>query len=58
MQLLGKNGVTVDSVAHEPGGDPVPLHSQAFVQIGTEVSFYFLLPKNLDDMFNPPLKRK
>ena len=51
LQVLGKHGVTVDSVLHEPSGDPVPLQSRSFVQIGTVASFYFLLPKKKSKLF-------
>lgn len=58
MALLGKNGVTVDGVAYEPGSEPVPLSSQAYIQIGAEVAFYFLLPKDPDAIFRTTRKRK
>ena len=58
MALLGKNGVTVDGVTLEAGSDPVPLPSQAYIQIGAEVAFYFLLPKDPEAMFRTTRKCK
>jgi hypothetical protein len=47
--VLGKNGVRVNGVDHKPGAPggaaPVPLHSQSLLQIGEELTMYFLLPK-------------
>ena len=47
--MLGKNGVRVNGVDYKPGAPggagPVPLHSQSLLQIGEELTMYFLLPK-------------
>lgn len=58
LEVLGKNGVVVDGVLHEPGATNVVLKSRAFLQIGTEVSFYFLLPKKLSKMFRVPKRKR
>uniref|UniRef100_A0A0E0E8P3 FHA domain-containing protein n=1 Tax=Oryza meridionalis TaxID=40149 RepID=A0A0E0E8P3_9ORYZ len=43
LQVLGKNGCTVEGVLHLPGGSPIKLDSQDLLQIGQK-KFYFLLP--------------
>jgi pSer/pThr/pTyr-binding forkhead associated (FHA) protein len=51
LEVMGKNGVTVDGHVVSPGDPPVRLKSQARLQIGGDVTFYFLLPKNLAKVF-------
>lgn len=58
LTVLGKNGVVVDGKLVEPGHDPVALHSQTKLQIGSELAFYFLLPKKLSKVFRSVHKRK
>ncbi|CAL8463819.1 g3353 [Coccomyxa elongata] len=44
LQVLGKNGVTVQGTLHTPSSPPVVLRSQDLIQIADR-SFYFLLPR-------------
>lgn len=44
LRVLGKNGVSVNSVLHTPSSPPVVLHSQDVLQIGDQ-RIYFLLPR-------------
>lgn len=50
--MLGKNGVAVDGEIVLPGGTPVALHSQAYLEIGQDVKFYFLLPVDIEARAN------
>ncbi|KAK1398098.1 putative SMAD/FHA domain-containing protein [Heracleum sosnowskyi] len=43
LEVLGKNGCSVEGVLHLPGTPPVKLDSQDLLQIGDK-EFYFLLP--------------
>ncbi|XP_051134646.1 FHA domain-containing protein FHA2-like isoform X2 [Andrographis paniculata] len=43
LEVLGKNGCSVEGVLHLPGNPPVKLDSQDLLQIGDK-EFYFLLP--------------
>lgn len=43
LEILGKNGCSVEGVLHLPGTPPVKLDSQDHLQIGDK-EFYFLLP--------------
>lgn len=43
LEVLGKNGCSVEGVCHLPGHPPVKLDSQDLLQIGDK-EFYFLLP--------------
>lgn len=43
LDVLGKNGCSVEGVLHLPGNPPVKLDSQDLLQIGDK-EFYFLLP--------------
>ncbi|XAR60945.1 hypothetical protein NMG60_11034497 [Bertholletia excelsa] len=43
LEVLGKNGCSVEGVLHLPGHPPVKLDSQDHLQIGDK-EFYFLLP--------------
>ncbi|XP_043719238.1 FHA domain-containing protein FHA2-like [Telopea speciosissima] len=43
LEVLGKNGCSVEGVLHLPGNPPVKLDSQDLLQIGDK-KFYFLLP--------------
>ncbi|WMV36126.1 hypothetical protein MTR67_029511 [Solanum verrucosum] len=43
LEVLGKNGCSVEGVLHLPGTPPIKLDSQDLLQIGDK-EFYFLLP--------------
>lgn len=58
LLVLGKNGVSVNGTAVSPGDAPVVLDSGSLLQIGNDVSFYFLLPKNLNKVFNKNKKKE
>lgn len=53
LEVMGKNGVTVDGHVVSPGDAPVRLRSQACLQIGGDITFHFLLPKDLATVFPP-----
>jgi len=53
LEVLGKNGVSVNGTPYVPGDPPARLESKCLLQMG-EVSLYFLLPRNPDDIFPPP----
>ncbi|KAI3932046.1 hypothetical protein MKW92_027008 [Papaver armeniacum] len=43
LEVIGKNGCSVENVLHLPGDPPIKLDSQDLLQIGDK-KFYFLLP--------------
>jgi hypothetical protein len=48
IEVLGKNGATIDGELRVPSDGPTPLNSQSFIVIG-DFPFYFLLPtKKID----------
>jgi hypothetical protein len=51
---LGKNGVKINGVDMKPGNPggsgPHPLPSQTMLQVGDDLTFYFLLPKDPKDV--------
>ncbi len=57
LLVLGKNGVMVDNIPHGPQSEPIRLRSQSHIQIGSEVSLHFVLPKKLSRVFNCKRKR-
>jgi pSer/pThr/pTyr-binding forkhead associated (FHA) protein len=58
LMVLGKNGVMVDSIPYGPQSEPIRLRSQSRIQVGSDVSLHFLLPKKLSRAFNCKRKRK
>ncbi|KAL4434063.1 hypothetical protein ABPG75_000504 [Micractinium tetrahymenae] len=63
LHVLGKNGVRVNGADHRPAADgtlpePVPLASGMMLQIGEDLSFYFLLPKSPREVATAGRKRK
>ncbi|KAK9057444.1 hypothetical protein SSX86_022279 [Deinandra increscens subsp. villosa] len=58
LEVLGKNGCSVEGVLHLPGTPPVKLDSQDLLQIGDK-EFYFLLPVRsiLGGSIGPPRHR-
>jgi pSer/pThr/pTyr-binding forkhead associated (FHA) protein len=58
LSVLGKNGVTVDGVTKTSADDPVALRSQSVLQIGPDITLYFLLPKDPTAIFPGIKKRK
>lgn len=57
LLVLGKNGVMVDNIPYGPQAEPIRLRSQSRIQIGSDVSLHFLLPKKLSRVFNCKRKR-
>lgn len=55
LQVLGKNGVTVQGTLHTPSSPPVVLRSQDLIQIADR-SFYFLLPRQQQWCVHPILQ--
>ncbi|KQK05128.1 hypothetical protein BRADI_2g18190v3 [Brachypodium distachyon] len=52
LEVLGRNGCTVQGVLYLPGRDPIKLKSQDLIQIA-DIKFYFLLPsRSISDSFS------
>lgn len=58
IDVMGKNGVVLNGTLLEAGKTSVPLKSQSLLQIGADVTFYFLLPKRLSLVFNEPGQKR
>lgn len=46
LEVLSKNGVTIEGTLHTPDSGPVALHSQDTITVSDQ-SFVFLLPKDV-----------
>lgn len=46
LEVLSKNGVTIEGTLHTPDSGPVSLHSQDTIMVSNQ-SFVFLLPKDI-----------